>query len=268
MSLLKINGVAVQATASEWQPVTLGEMARTLNGAPRSTARVRKADLRYTSGLLMVPEAHLLRALVLGDGDVLSFDDDTTPEAFLYTSRCVFPVSHSGVSRSTVFPWRGIANLRISAGGSVSWAAQMDGGFTVMFYSRFVSPGASAWNHVAWNSSSGRWYNGINFPSDPLPPGLIFNEDDQAFGFTVPPGQTVFDVDDVVILPFAAPDAWMPALFAFHETRPWPALPYVLVEDPRLPAGGVLCLGEVGPSQALPLRTSVAERVEFTLYGT
>ena len=264
MALLKINGVPVQATASEWEPVTLGEMARSLNGAPRSTARVRKANLRYTSGLLSVPEAQLLRALVDGEGHVLSFEDTASPSAYLYTSRDVGPSDSGGASRSTSDKKWGTASLLVPANMTAAWdfGTAYSGQVTVI-----------GWLHPP----GGEWEHYITTPTNTYLNGEPYGNPESQFwslyAGTLRLGDLEnhdlpFRFDDVVTLPFAVPDAWVPDLYAFHATQAWPALPHVLAEDPRLPAGGLLCLGEVGASQALPRRTSVGERVEFTLYGT
>lgn len=271
MALLKLNGIEVQATASEWEPVRMGEVVRSLNGAPRSTAKVRKANIRFTSGLLTVPEAQALRSLIEGEGEVLSFDDDSSATSYLYTSREAAPLLASGVSRATDFPWRGNGNLRVASGGLVTWSVASVHELTVLYFGRLVAPDPSGWSHFAWSSAAGRWVNGVNYPSEGPPAGLLIDEDTPAVGFQCPPGISTYDVDDAVILPFSASAAWITAFHAFHtgpESRAWPALPYVLAEGPRFPVTGQLCLGEVASSPARLLRDSVAEVLDFTLYGT
>jgi hypothetical protein len=270
-ALLTINGVEVLCTASDVEPVTLGEVVRSANGWPRRTGTVRKRNYRFSTSLLTLEEAEALRCLVEGDGEVVSFDDDSSATSYLYTSRYAPPLVSSGVSRSTDFPKHGTGNLRVAAGGTVQWSVPGTGAITVLYFGRSVAPTPGAWNHLAWNSSSGRWVEGVNYPSDGYPVGLSVDDDAPSVGFECPEGFTTFDVDDVVILPFAAPSAWMVAFHAFHagpSGQAWPALPLVRAAGARIPGVGLDCVGEAGPGRTVSLLSTSGESFDFTLYGT
>lgn len=267
MALLKLNGVDVEVTDSEWEPVRLGEMVRSLNGAPRSTAKVKKANLRFTTGLLTVPHARALRGLVEGEGHVLSFEDTSSPSAYLYTSRAAAPsLVPSGFQGGRVAGRHGTGALRLNEPTQVAWQLEPSPAWTVLCWLR---RDGGVWRHIMTSTNFGgafrAWVNGALAP-DELSEEVYMLPDGTLLASSSATGD--IEVDEIVALPFEVPDAWVPALYAFHIARAWPALPYVLAEGPRFPTGGLLCLGEAGSAKARPLRTSVGEVFDFTLYGT
>ncbi|MCY1080302.1 hypothetical protein [Archangium lansingense] len=260
MALLKLNGVEVEATDSEWLPVRLGEVVRSLNGVPRSTAKVKKANLRYTSSLLTVPAAQLLRSLIEGEGHVLAFDSHS------YTSREVgyFAAPLSFTIESAGGKYGG--HLRLPTSGTMSWKV-------------LDATASSPWSALLWRRESSTWHHyvtrsdGVTWRDGVLSPSTVPTQFVRRSGGTVEAlvlgdftGTGLGDFDDAVLLPYLVPDAWVPKLYALHNARAWPALPYVLAEGPRLATAGQLCLGEVGSAKTMPLRESVAEVFDFTLY--
>ncbi|HZI03359.1 MAG TPA: hypothetical protein VEZ71_05025 [Archangium sp.] len=280
MALLKLNGVDVEATASEWEPVTLGEMTRSLNGAPRTTAKVRKKNLRYTSSLLTVPHAQALRGLIEGDGHVLSFEDTSSPTAYLYTSRETPPLAAAGVSRDTELR-NGInedAVLVVPGGAYPTWELGDLSTATYLFWVKAQGPGSDYphldWTHFIYRSDGAYWRDGIL--SAPAADDTFYPDAhllaEFAEGVLTLGAQGGIAGErryaEVVVLPYLIPEEWGAGMHAFHAARAWPRLPGVHAVDPRLPAGGLLCQGEVGTSKAMHLRGSVGEVFDFTLYGT
>lgn len=263
MALLSVNGVPLECTASEWEPVRLGEVVRSFNGMPRPTGRVLKRDFRFTTGLLSVEEAQAVRGLVEGAGHLLSFEDAS---GWLYTSRELAPFATLDVSRATTGARHGEACLTIAAGGSARWhlgtEGYEDGGGTILGW---VREGAGPWRHVVHASTGSLYLDGLLVGT-----GYAFA---RCLGGTLQLGD--FDAqgvatafDDVVALPYVVPAAWVPFLYAFHAARGWPALPYVLAQGPRFPAAGLRAVGQAGAGRAEALLSAVGESFEFTLYGT
>jgi len=256
MALLKLNGVDVECTASEREPVRLGGVVRGLNGQPRKTDKVRKVDFRFTSSLLSLAEADALRGLVDGEGHALSFD------ASLYTSRCAPP---GNVAAGTVVLGagrHGAGHLRVPVAGAVTWALELPAEWTVLLW-RLE---AGAWRHYCVTSTGRRWRDGVR--DDTLAAAAFVSVVGGQLQLGDLSGAGFRDFDDAVALPYLVPDAWVPQLHAFHTSRPWPALPYLVAEGPRLPAGGLRVVGEAGAAPAVARLSSVGERVPFTLYGT
>lgn len=256
MALLTLNGVAVECTASDREPVRLGGVVRGLNGTPRKTDKVRKADFRYTSSLLSVAEADALRGLVEGDGHALPFDAD------LYTSRVAPPGSFAAGTVVLGAARHGTGHLRVPVAGSVTYALELPSEWTVLLW-RLE---AGAWRHYCVTSTGRRWRDGVR--DDTLDAGAFVAVANGQFQLGDLSGTGIRDFDDAVALPFLVPDAWAPQFHAFHSTRPWPALPYVLAEGPRFPAGGLRVVGEAGTGQAVALLAGLGETFSFTLFGT
>ncbi|EPX56153.1 hypothetical protein D187_007495 [Cystobacter fuscus DSM 2262] len=266
MALLRVNGVPVECTASEWEPVTLGEVARSFNGWPRDTGRVKKMDFRFTSGLLSLPEAVAMRGLVEGAGHVLTFEDTA---GYLYTSRELAPLSATGATRSTVGARHGSACLSVAPSSVVGWNVGTQGyegeGGTFMGW---VREGAGPWRHILYAAGGpslhvdGQRANASGgYPFAQAQDGYLVLGDMGMQGVAT-------HFDDVVALPYSVPSAWVPHLYAWHSARGWPALPYVVAQGPRFPAQGQLMLGKAGTGRTEALLTTVGESFDFSLHGT
>jgi len=266
---LTINGVEILCTQSEWEPVTLGEVVRSLNGAPRNTGRVKKADYRFTSSLLTLADATATRGLIEGEGHVLSFEDSSTATGWLYTSRELGPNYAPSASRIASGAKWGGAYLRISSSDTAVWQVLPSDAtpWTVLMWRRSTT-GTGAWEHYICRSDGAVFVGGAINAS--LSADSFVRRDASFVGSLALRGSAVpsgADFDDVVFLPYAIPSAWAPMLFAFHQGRAWPALPFVQASGARLPAGGRLALGVAGVGTTVPRLGESAEQFPFTLYG-
>jgi hypothetical protein len=262
MALLTLNGVELLCTASEWEPIRLGDVARSLNGAPRDMARVRKADYRFTSPLLTLAAAEAWRGLIEGEGHTLSFEDTTTAGSYLWTSRVAVPSSISSSpapARSTSTKKHGAASLHLPSLAEVRWALGLGATWTLLAW-EWVG---GAWGHWCLRSDGASWYNGV------LDAGSLAGQLGVSSGELVLAGTggTGRYFDEVVALPYSVVNAWVPALYAFHQVQAWPALPYVHAGGARLPAGGLVAVGRAGSGRTVPLLDESGETFDFTLYG-
>lgn len=266
--LLTINGIEVLCTASDWEPVRMGEVVRSINGWPRRTATVKKANYRFSSSLLTLAEAEALRGLVEGDGHVLSFEDASSASAHLYTSRETAPVyAAPGTLRvSTGGRWG--AFLRITADDSVVWPVlpASTGPWSVLMWRNETSSGL--WAHYLCRSDGAVFRNGV---LDGAKTASTYVTRDLTYTTALALRGTASgnaEIDDVVMLPYLVPDVWALSLYTFHDTRAWPALPLVRAAGARLPAGGLDCIGEAGPGRTAAMLASSGESFDVTLYGT
>ncbi|QRK08081.1 hypothetical protein JQX13_50410 [Archangium violaceum] len=265
MALVTLNGVEVECTDSEWEPVRLGEVVRSINGIPRSTQLIStKRNFRFTTGPLPEGEAEALRALIDGEGHVLTFEDNSSSTSHLYTSREVPPsFVGAGVARSTAARRKGFAGLTVPANQLVVWNL----GFSLYVAGTFIGwvrEGTGLWRHVI--NTAGRLYiDGVA------------NSDEWLFGYISGDSLFIGDIDgqgvataydDVVALPFEVPESWVPGLHYFHSLFAWPGPSQVYAWGPRFPPNGLLCVGQAGTAKAGPRLTSISERFDFTLYGT
>ncbi|PTL79086.1 hypothetical protein [Vitiosangium sp. GDMCC 1.1324] len=264
MALLTINGVEVRCTASSWEPVRMGEVTRALNGRARNTSTVRKANYMFTtSAVLPLDYATALRGLIEGEGHVLSFEDTTSATSWLYTSRGAAPDVISGHSRVSGRHGSYALRLSDSAPTDTFWPLSFPASWTVLAWIR--NPDIGTWVHRIGRSDGTEWENGnLGAPGE-----SVFEScrvDVGRLGLTAHVLGTR-DFDEVVALPFAIPDEWAPALYAFHSTRAFPSLPEVLTGGTRMPTGGLICIGLCGAGRTGPRLFSVVEQFDFTLYG-
>jgi hypothetical protein len=267
MAHLSIHGIPIECSGSEWEPVELGELTRSLNGAPRSTKRLRRRDYRFTSdqGGLLLEEAEAVRGLICGDGHHLSFDED------LATSRTLLPYS---VSATTVEPSYDTGkhgfDLFAEDGSQVRWAVGFTEWYTLLFW-RYVS---SAWRHYVVRRRNlttnlvDVWENGVQTDVDPE----VVNVDAMAAGDLVIDCNAGDELlDDVAALPFRVPDSWPTLMYAFHDASPWGSLPLVKASGPGVPSQGLTALGEVYTGRRVPMivdgSPTVGEVFDFKLSG-
>jgi len=259
--LLTINGVEVLCTASEWEPVTLGEVVRSLNGWPRNTSTVRKRDYRFTSSFLSLPAAESLRGLVEGDGHRWNFEGSAAG-GYLFSSRELGPTTTSGsVARGTISKYGANGLWLSTVGSTVTWAAALGPAWTVAVWR---SPnGTGVFTHYVVRSDGAKWVNGARSDATATPFLTVVSGN---LTLTATVGNT--DFDELVVLPYAVLDEWPPLLFAFNSTTPWPALPLVRAAGERLPTGGLECIGKAGAGKTMPRLSISGEMFDFILYGT
>lgn len=268
MAHLTIHGIPVECSASEWEPMELGELTRSLNGSPRSTKRMRKRDHRFTTdqGGLLLEEAEALRGLISGDGHVFTLDQD------LSSSRTLLPYH---VSETTVEPSYDTGKhgfeLFAESGSQVKWALGYTEWYTLLFW-RMV---AGSWRHYVvrrrnlTTSQVDVWENGTRTDADPE---IVHVESSTTGDLVIECNQGDEYLDDVVALPFRVPDNWPLHLYTFHDDSPWGALPLVKASGPGVPSIGLTALGEVYTGRRVPMidagTPTVGEVFDFKLMGT
>ena len=265
---LKICGIPIPCTASEHQPVRLGEYSRALNGAPRSSVRAEKQELRFTTDEMFLEEARPLRALIQGVGHAWSFDG-----AEMISSRGLLPSEVSNVAGvELVSSGTYGGGLSIPHEEYVEWNAQLGNEWTALVFR--TTSGVTNYHQVirqrpdAGAGDVDVWENGVNNPGANVDLVTVMSG---YLRLTATEEATVFD--DLVVFPFAIPDAWAPLLYAFHSAQAWPSLPYVKAEGEAVEASGLACVGEAGTGRRVPKRRpdntlTTGELFDFTLHGT
>jgi hypothetical protein len=267
MAHLYIHGIAIECSASEWEPVELGEITRSLNGAPRTTKRVKKRDHRFTTdvGGLLLEEAEALRALISGEGHSWSFED-----VELYSSRTLLPsfTSATDIRSGDVAGKHGLG-LFAEAGSTVIWPVAFD---------------ISAWTLLYWRKNGTSWVHyvvrrtSILLPLDVWQDGVLTHSGQGILGINGSGNLTFITtdsdetIDDLVALPYAVPDSWVSSLYTYRQNTEWGALPLVKASGPGVPSSGLTALGEVYAGRRVPLREaggtfSTGEVFDFKLCG-
>jgi hypothetical protein len=262
MAHLSVNGIALECSTSAWEPMRLGEVARSLNGAPRSSVRVRKRDYRFTTDTTgtEVEEAQALQSLVEGEGHAWTFESD------LASSRGLLPLATSGTV--TVGLVGGVHSqcLFAQAGAEVTWALGHSGSWTALYFREE----SGTFAHYVVRNTLGTVEVWRNDEKTDVDPGVI----------TLPGGNLQLEaagadetIDDLVFLPYAVPDNWPGPLWEYHMLNEWPALPFVRASGPGVPSGGIAAIGQVGTVQRVHMvqedgTFGVGEVFDFSLIAT
>ena len=237
MELLTLNGLSFPLTQANAEPVRAGDVERGSNLAVRGGVRASAWDMVCATGLLPQDEARALYALVQGEGHVLSFDSTTTASSYLWSSRGAVPsTTVTPAVGSRVVGRNGGGALRVLEDKQVVWPGVCPSAeWTVLAW--YHSNDEDAWGHSVWRSDGLTWVDGAG----PFP-GLAPRAYVTGGGALVLThgGDLYQDWDEVVLLPYLVPDAWVAELYAFHVAHRWPGLPFLLAEGAAVPGGGSL----------------------------
>jgi hypothetical protein len=277
MAHLLVQGIEVPCSASTSETVRLGEITRSLNGMPRTSARVRKREYRFTTdqGGLLMDLAEVVRQLIEGEGHSWGFEGSE-----LYSSRHLLPsaITDMGITSGDAAGKHGLG-LFAPEGSAITWpVAVPTTSYTVMFW-RLED---ETFNHYLLRKSG----------SDPLEvwanedgpaatnPSIIAINGSGSLVFTADEGQDE-TVDDLVVLPYAVPEEWILTLFDYRQAYQWSPLPYVQAKGPGVPGTSLLAgdnttldvLGQCGEGMRVPMTEedgnfTTGEVFSFTLHGT
>lgn len=250
MPFLSLNGITVPVVEGRRRQVSIGVDSRSFSGVYRLGRRATRQEWEFKTGPLSSVEALAFRGLIAGDGHALAFDGDT------FTSRGLAPSTASG---SLFQGARFGGGFELPLGVSCTWAMQLGPRWTTLHHLFDATGGV--WLQVINRSDGARWIQGTAAAS--------------AGGLSVSGGSLSLTgalnlrrFDDVVGLPFMAPDLWVPEVAAWHSARAWSALPY-LSAGGAFSVGETKVLGEVRDGEFVEFihqgARVIGERLEFTL---
>lgn len=267
-AVLYVQGLELDVSAAEWEPVRLGGVARGFSGQPRSTVRATKRDHHFVGDAQGMPvaTAELLRALVEGEGHSWSFDDNSSPEALLASSRGLLPSSTGAVSD---VPGKYGGAVEFDDGEPATrWELALDSTDCTIMY--WVNEGGT-WVHYLLLysgavSPSAVWRDAVRTDADPE---YLYFESADGTMVADPSVMGTFQLDDLVVLPYVVPDAWVSAFHTWRSTAQWNPLPYVAAAGAAFPRGTVKVLGQMGTAHRVPLweggSFTMGEQLDFTL---
>lgn len=163
---------------------------------------------------------------------------------------------------TTIHPSVTTTAVRLNAirSGTAQWAAS-----TAYALGAVVRPTPGSANADSYYEATTAGTSGASQPAWPL--GGTVND-----GTVVWTWRSVWKgyYDDVVALPFAIPDAWVPELYAFHNANPWSALPRLRADGDVIRGGPIDVIGRVEETSHVPFFDSGAwtpggESFAFTL---
>ncbi|RKH11988.1 hypothetical protein D7X74_24520 [Corallococcus sp. CA047B] len=264
MAYLQLSGIEVRCSTAKGlmqKPTLLGPRMRTFSGWAMSGTRARVFAWSGGTPPMALSEAQALRRLVDGEGHSWAFD--TNGAAGLVSSKgAPGTVTGSvGVGPGSSTPRFGAGGLVLASGASVTWATGTTTTYLVGAWIRGAFS-SGAWVHLIVDPGTDMtWMNGEEW----YPAGDLIGETGIALGVglltpnalsianrTAEMGTpSVLDVDDLVLLPYAVPRAWIPQWYAWGATgHPFGPLPYHTATGDGVP-GPFQVLGQAGDAAAV-----------------
>lgn len=234
---LSINGVPVDVMDGSVQVAVeeIGEKTRAFDGTMRSSRKATKRVITFDAPLYVPSDAEAIRQLVLGTGHAWSFEGQ-----HLYSSKGKAP---SGVTGAPTY----------GAGKFGSYAVQTSNVIGVKY-----AIGSAAFTAMAWHHDGAAWHHYINCSdgtggtdgvagaaaTNPTK-GFTLGATDVLLGSYAGAAAGTYKTDDLVILPFVIPVAWVAAYYAAAVAHG--DLPALAVSGDVLTNIGALSMvGEVG----------------------
>lgn len=262
MPKLRVNGInagALIAASDEAKGARrdIGDEATAADGTLRITRQTRKRDLAFRSVPLTAADADAWEALLVGQGEVWSFD------ASLYGSKGLGPASNAGCAVVDGAAKFGAAKLSVPATtGSIAYLAAINpsgdsSAWTLAFY-RSTDSGTS-WVHYVVRSDAAKWVAGVRDDA------AVTTWIGVSAGTVTISNVTAAAVwyDGLAVLAFRALDAW-PAQLAAAAVA-FPPLPFIDLDgDLVTEQGARRALGQV-QSAALRVAEGLRYRLEVEL---
>lgn len=229
MPFLALSGIPVTCLKSlRYQPTLLGTKARAFSGFPYSSVRRTLMTYLAETGPVKLADAALLRALINGEGDSWSFDSTTASSRGLLATTTGTVAVEAGGARF------GAGQLKMQPGATVSWATGLGAEWTVAYWAKLTT--GSAWMHYLHRPGRFIARNGVLNAATPNSGFIVAADGTYATfaggavklqapsGFPNNPGNVPLLVDDLVALPYVAPDAWVAPWYA--SSAAFGPLPY------------------------------------------
>lgn len=204
-SFLRLNGIVVPVfhQGAQAQKAPVGPFRRSVNGTGSIPNRIRKGLWRFDTTPRTAADALAFRELVAGSGQVLSFDAQT-----YYTSTGQAPNSVAvGWSFTTSGPKYGAACAQWTTGNAVWAFFSSSSPWTLAWW---LNQSAAGWHHYVQNSAGTKWIDGVLAPG-----GSMLGFGGVSSGAATFGSVTASKIDDVVALPYLAPDDWAAQIFGF-----------------------------------------------------
>lgn len=227
MTVLSINGINAGAFLAVSQEPKggrrdIGNEGQGSDGSMRITRQTRKRDLSALSVPLSVTDANVWESLIIGEGDVWSFDTSLYSSKGLGPSAMVGGVNTTQQTASSKF---GTGRLQVAdTSGSISYPAAINlfgntANWTVCVW-RSID-GAFSWQHYVVRSDGAKWADGVR---DDATSTTWLSVSSGVVTIT----NTLFFTnlyDDLIVLPFKVLDAWPPQIYA--RATAYPPTPYL-----------------------------------------
>jgi hypothetical protein len=208
MTILTLNGIAISsivATADvKGERRDVGDVGEAVDGTTRITRQTRKYDLGFKSVPLVVGASFSWEQLLIGAGDVWSFD------AHVYSSKGWPGSPTSGsISISTSVKKYGAASLLIATGSSWSTTGLgLAAPYTVATWNLIDS---GDWTHYVLRSDGAKWVDGVRNDGANFSTIFSISSGDVVLAGS---GSIGSAFDDLVVCPYLWQDSWPAAVHA------------------------------------------------------
>ena len=237
MSALTINGIEVNVLdgSARASVEEIGEKTRAFDGTLRSSRQATKRVITFDAPLNVPSDAEAIRQLLLGTGHAWSFEGQ-----HLYSSKGKGPSEVTGSPTYAAGKF-GSYSVQTTDAIGVKWTIPTTA-YTVMAWHH----DGSAWHHHVYCSDATGGLDGVaGVASEDPAHGFGVAAGEVACGFYTGPAAGTYKTDDLVILPFVIPAAWVAEYYAAATAHG--DLPKLAVDGDVLSGFGPLSMiGEVG----------------------
>jgi hypothetical protein len=230
---LALNGVAVAVMVDSVQreEVEIGEgLTRAYDGSNLRTTQAYKRQWKARTTFLSQAESTALIALLQGRGDHWNFDADK------YSDKGMVATADTNTTITATTPKYGAGSLSIAAlnTNGITFPTGLGTSYCVMVWRLESGTWFWYWINVT-NGTVALYKNGVSTATS-LPAWITVSSGSlRLVGVT----GTVFQYDDLVVLPFAVPLAWQAQLYAFAQTQAFPLAPALQISGDITPASFV-----------------------------
>lgn len=234
MPFLTVNGLTLSVAdgSAKESFEEIGDTSRAFDGTLRRSRLTRKRILSVDTAPMLATDAYAWEQLLAGEGHTWSFNTS------LYSSKGLGPNASTGLTVNATAPQFGAGMMRVAAAGTPNTAVFATGLGSVWTVAVWVSVAAGPWGHFVVRSDGAKWVNGVR-------------NDGAATAFLVVSGSVTLsghttdtvDYDDLVVLPYAVPDAW-PETWGV-ATSAFSALPALTLGGDVVPEGTRTVMGSV-----------------------
>jgi len=213
MAFLTLNGITIDciATRGKEQWDVIGDKARAPDGSYRETRTAEKRWWEFETKLLVQETAEAVKRFILGQGYHWTWDAD------LYSDGKGL-INSAGTGTPAVASGKFSNKLQVTSAQQLTYPCGLATKWLIMGWRL-----DGTWKHYAFNSDGDKWEDGTTFG------GSIDWFSESSGDVLVGDASNAYDLDDLVVLPFLPPDAWIEDVWG-AQTAAFSNLPHLTMD--------------------------------------